>query len=268
MTYIHELESVLSSNFLLRNSFSLPLPSRPNIMGSKSTGPMAKNPHFARAFTLIELLVVIAVIAILIGVAYPVYTGVLERGKATKDMSNLRQLGLAAQAYMNDNDGFLFPPATPSFTPPTWMLQLNPKYLFSWATLQSPFDKRPPSELGGGSSPISYGLNANIVSGGTALSATRITKPTAFILFAPAQAAGTTVSFLGLANSLGVTVLGKGSNKATSVPGGDAIGGTQNNRQRINALFADLHCETMSWVTFTNNADPGNDADAPYRWSP
>jgi prepilin-type N-terminal cleavage/methylation domain-containing protein len=242
-------------------------------MGSKSTGPMAKNPHFARAFTLIELLVVIAVIAILIGVAYPVYTGVLERGKATKDMSNLRQIGVATQSYMNDNDGTLFPPPTPSFTPPTWMSQLNPKYESSWATLQSPFDKRSPSEQGTNppASPISYGVNANVYSGGTALSATRITKPTAFILFAPAQDSSATVSFSGWATSpaLGVTVKGIGSNKATSVPGGDAIGGTQNSRKRINALFADLHCETVLWTTFTcNNANPPCDSDGIYRWSP
>ena len=115
-------------------------------------------------------------------------------------------------------------------------------------------------------SPISYGVNANIYPGATAMSATKITKPTAFVLFAPAQASGTTVSFSGWANSFpGVTVLGVGSSTATSNPGGgNAIGGTQNNRQRINALFADLHCETLAWGTFTNIGVTNDDPVAPF----
>src|SRR5439155_16764784 len=102
------------------------------------------------------------------------------------------------------------------------------------------------------------------------ISVTKITKPTAFILFAPAQAAGTTVSFQGWATSAvpGVTVLGVGGNTATSNPGGNATAGTQNNRTRINALFADLHSETLPWATLTNNAATGNDPDGVYRWSP
>lgn len=216
---------------------------------------------------MIELLVVIAVIAILVTIAYPVYTGMLERGKATKDMSNLRQIGVATQAYLNDSDGFLFSNASPW----TSQLELNKKYLSVWQVLQSPFDKRASSEAGDGTTPISYGVNANIyLPGGIAISATKITKPTAFVLFAPAQDSSTTVRFLGWATSPipGVTVKGIGSNKATSSPGGDAIGGTQNNRQRINALFADLHCETMSWATFTNNAANANDPDGAFRWNP
>jgi prepilin-type N-terminal cleavage/methylation domain-containing protein len=219
---------------------------------------MAKNPDFPRAFTLIELLVVIAVIAILVAVAYPVYTGVLERGKATKDMSNLRQIGLATQTFLNDNDGVLFSPATPWTT----QLEQNQKYLSVWRVLQSPFDKRASSEAGTGTpiSPISYGINANVYPGGAAMSATKISNPTGFILFAPAQAPGTTVSFQGWATSSapGVRVLGQGGGNATSIPpNGNATGGTHNSRQRVNALFGDLHCETMSWTAFTGNtADP------------
>src|SRR6266511_543971 len=156
MIYIHELESVLSSIFLLRTSFWLSLPSLPNIMGPQASRSMAKNSHFAHAFTLIELIVVLAVIAILVSMVFPMYTSISERAKATKDMSNLRQIGLATQTYLNDSDGMLFSPATP------WTSQLNSKYFSAWRGFQSPFDKRPSSEAGTGTpvSPISYGVNA------------------------------------------------------------------------------------------------------------
>jgi len=214
------------------------------------------------AFTLIELLVVIAAMFILGALTLRVSTGVLERAKATKDLSNLRQLGAATQMYMNDNNGVVFSSAT------SWTTQVeqNQKYLSRWAVLQSPFDKRAGSETGTTApySPVSYGINPNI----WGQSADKITKPTSFILFAPAQAAGPTVTFQGSANtpvSPGITVLG-----ATSTPNGPAAGGTHNNRTKIDALFADLHCETMPWSgtgpAFTNTVQTGNDPDGHYRW--
>jgi prepilin-type N-terminal cleavage/methylation domain-containing protein/prepilin-type processing-associated H-X9-DG protein len=220
---------------------------------------MTKNSNFPRGFTLLELLIVIAVIAILISIGYPALIGALERAKVTKDMNNLRQIGTATQLYMNDNDGTVFS------TTGSWMTQLNPKYVTSWGIMQSAFDTRSASELGNATTPISYGINAN----GVGIAADTIFKPTAFILFAPAEASGATVSFQGLATDVpGPTVLGIGGGSATT-PGGPATEGTQNNRKRINALFADLHVETMAWTTFTNNApeDP-NDPDAKYRWVP
>src|SRR6266478_7720749 len=112
--------------------------------------------NFSRGFTMLELLIVIAVIAILATIAFPVFIGILERAKVTKDMNNLRQIGIATQLYMNDNDG-----ALPGSTTVTWMSQLHPKYLSSWNIFQSPFDTRSPSELGDATTPISYGVNAN-----------------------------------------------------------------------------------------------------------
>jgi len=76
-------------------------------------------PPVERAFTLIELLVVIATISILVAITFPVFAGVLERAKATKDLSNLRQIGSATQMYMNDNNGVF-----PGSATLTWMLQL------------------------------------------------------------------------------------------------------------------------------------------------
>ena len=60
------------------------------------------------AFTLIELLVVISIIAILAGIALPVFSTVMVRGQQTKALSNAKQIGLALKLYAMDN-GDLFP---------------------------------------------------------------------------------------------------------------------------------------------------------------
>ena len=212
--------------------------------------------NFSRAFTLTELLIVMAVIAILATIAYPVLLGVQEKAKVTKDMNNLRQIGIATQLYLNDNDG-----AFPGSATVAWMGQLHPKYLAAWNIFQSPFDVRGPSEVGDATTPVSYGINGNNIVG---TSADNISNASIFILFAPAQAAGATVSFQGTAITAapGVTVL-----QATS-PGGPAIGGTNSSRQKINALFADLHLENMTWSVFINNVNSPTDPSAAQRWSP
>jgi prepilin-type N-terminal cleavage/methylation domain-containing protein/prepilin-type processing-associated H-X9-DG protein len=56
------------------------------------------------AFTLIELLVVIAVIAILAALLVPVGSRMVESGRATSCLGNLRQLGMALSAYLADNN--------------------------------------------------------------------------------------------------------------------------------------------------------------------
>src|SRR5262249_46987647 len=116
-------------------------------------------PPVRRAFTLIELLVVIATVGILVAIATPVFNGVLERAKVTKDLSNLRQIGAATQMYMNDNNGVF-----PGSATLTWMLQLeqSQKYLSSWRVLESPFDKRTTSELGDATTRVSYGINNKV----------------------------------------------------------------------------------------------------------
>src|SRR4029077_965046 len=136
-------------------------------------------PPVARGFTLMEFLVVVAAIGILAALLVPALTRALESAKATKDMSNLRQIGAATQMYMNDNNGVLFS------TTGSWMSQLynaDPppaarKYLSSWGVFVSPFD-RPASPRtsspNNANSAVSYGINAT--AGVVGLSADRISK--------------------------------------------------------------------------------------------
>lgn len=62
--------------------------------------PMKK----VRAFTLIELLTVIAIIGILAAILIPTVAAVRDSARAAGCISNLRQIGMAFNLYVNDND--------------------------------------------------------------------------------------------------------------------------------------------------------------------
>jgi len=62
-----------------------------------------------KAFTLIELLVVIAIIAILAAILFPVFAQAKAAAKTTVTLSNLKQIGLAGQMYLNDSDDVVHP---------------------------------------------------------------------------------------------------------------------------------------------------------------
>ena len=66
-----------------------------------STGPQRP------AFTLIELLVVIAIIAVLAALLLPTLGRAKEAGRAAACLSNLHQIGLALQLYVQDNNNRL-----------------------------------------------------------------------------------------------------------------------------------------------------------------
>src|ERR1700677_3167728 len=111
------------------------------------------------AFTLIELLVVITIIAILAGIALPVFTSVQVKGAQTKALSNAKQIALALRLYASDNNG-IYPSFTLQSGQPTTttvsdsntaFAQLFPTYVqqeaIFWLSKSAWCTPNPPNEL-------------------------------------------------------------------------------------------------------------------------
>jgi prepilin-type N-terminal cleavage/methylation domain-containing protein/prepilin-type processing-associated H-X9-DG protein len=235
------MQNGLSSNLASRALFRFRSPATGNIMPCLTTQSMSKSsPRPAdRAFTLIELLVVIATIGILLAVAIPALTSALESAKATKDLSNLRQIGVLMQAYLNDKDQIL--PATATWPGTSSTPVLYPKYLGTRRVFQSPFDKRRSSETDPGPVPVSYSINHNLYDPAVGVSGNilKIVSPASTFFMAPTYNGdpANVSSWAGTAsNAPDLPVGGTGEPK-----------GTHRSGKKINVLFCDWHTETLTF---------------------
>jgi prepilin-type processing-associated H-X9-DG protein len=191
---------------------------------------------------MIELLVVVAIIIIIFALAVPALTSALERAKATKDLSNLRQIGMAMQTLLNDNDQLLpvtqtWPGISTSTTP-----VLYQKYIATRRVFQSPFDKRTPAESN--TAPVSYSINTNMyVKLGANPNILKVVSPSSTFLMAP--------NYPNAPGDPG-KIASWGTSNTTNAPdlpvgGAGETKGTHNNGKQINVLFCDWHTESVSF---------------------
>ena len=77
-------------------------------------------------FTLVELLVVIAIIALLMGILIPALNRTRKQAKKIACLSNMRQIGIATQAYLIDSQ-YSLPPSSCHITDPNgnWLRILS-----------------------------------------------------------------------------------------------------------------------------------------------
>ncbi|MBO0696325.1 MAG: hypothetical protein J2P56_09525, partial [Verrucomicrobia bacterium] len=196
-----------------------------------------------------------------ISIAYPVYTGILERGKVTQDMNNLRQIGIAIQAYLNDNDQTL--PDSTTWPGTTLTPVLYPTYIATRKIFQSPFDKRPGLETD--LAPVSYSINHNMYdpSVGISRNLIKVVSPASTFLMAPNYSSAS-----GDPRNPASWVCNFNSAPDLPVGGTGETRGTQSNGTRINVLFCDWHTESLTFGPAATAGTFQNITLAPFHWDP
>ncbi|PKL48871.1 MAG: hypothetical protein CVV39_03645 [Planctomycetes bacterium HGW-Planctomycetes-1] len=94
-----------------------------------------------KAFTLVELLVVISIIAMLLAVLMPALRKARQQAQKVVCSSNMRQMGVALQCYLQENDSHLPDSSCHTSDPNQYWLKILIKYLKQDLLFKCPSDK-------------------------------------------------------------------------------------------------------------------------------
>jgi len=127
-----------------------------------------------KGFTLIELLVVIAIIAILAAILFPVFARAREKARQTSCLSNVKEITLAFQMYVQDYDSRWprpwnnLPGVIPGTNYVTWADVTMP-YVKNLQIYQCPSREFTQAQMSYTTTPFSYYYNMNRTDNGLSL---------------------------------------------------------------------------------------------------
>ncbi len=188
-------------------------------------------------FTLVEVLVVIVVIATLATISSVGWRNMIDRGKATKCLTNLRTIGLASMAYAADHDMTL--PVTVHQRKQglqSWTLSLQ-EYTTTTLSFRCPCDEVKDRQF-------TYCINDFLTpnpAGAALLNFSRLSRlssPARTIMFAEASKGYLNADHFHFANYVGLDI--------PSDLFADQVA-VERHSGGANYLFADGHVENLSW---------------------
>lgn len=173
----------------------------------------------------------------LAAILIPSLKSAIEIAKATKDSSNLRQIGSLMQSYLNDKDQVL--PTTATWPGTSGTPVLYPKYVGTRRVFQSPFDKRPSLETD--LAPVSYSINTNMYAASPGISGNmlKVASPASTFFMAPKYTGSPANASSWAGTSTSAPDLLVGATAETT--------GTHRSGKKINVLFCDWHTETLTF---------------------
>ncbi len=95
--------------------------------------PSSRKPKRKSGFTFLELLVVIALVAVLAAILFPTVKAVRQRTAQAGCLNNLRQIGVAFQGYVHENNGLL--PYNPVSGGGSWYMLIGPYGGFNYGEI-------------------------------------------------------------------------------------------------------------------------------------
>jgi len=206
--------------------------------------PKAQSTSGATGFTLVELLVVIAIIAILAALGLSVASSAIKKGRATKCLSSLRQIGAAIRLYVGENDGRL---------PDTGHVRAQDGSSLGWINtlaryLGPNFIGRCPAATASQWATVTYGWNDLLVeTDGSGIPVTRCETPTSTLAVAESADTYTSDHFHFAGSRSRITL-----NQFKSFVGVDR------HPQGANYLFVDGHVETLASAEVKARLDATN----------
>lgn len=193
---------------------------------------MKKQSH---AFTLAELLVGITIIAILAALLLPVVSRIRDQGRTTQCLSQMRQIGIAARAYANDNDQTL---PLSAHQRASWVKTLQP-YASGKIAFRCPCDTNTERQY-------SYALNDFL------LPPSRTETDPGYSLITRIASQRTMLFFAEISPSYtGADHLHFGEYRDLKIPPEvfeQQVDVRRHNTDRANYLFVDAHVETLTWL--------------------